>query len=359
MNYCNGRVNGPCKRMLWELKVEDFNIGVDWTQPVSESQPAGKNTELDTQYAELETAAIHSPEQQYGDTVIASKEPDWPQVLALASGLCAQTKDVRILLLLTRALTRMHGLPGLHYGLQSVDTVCQLFWAHLHPQLEVDGDADPHMRYSVFCDFGDTNSLVADMRQSVALPSHIGALTVKDLERLCESGSIDINGISVTTSQIAQILEEQQRAGAAPLQDQLAQILALVSSIQTRCSEQMGSDFEPDLQALRRPLEKVSQLIQPGDPAASQTAPLQSHEVQVGGGMAATAGDIRSRKDAIRQLELVCRYLEQHEPTNPAPLLIRRAIKVMEMRFMDIVRHMAPDGLNQAMFIADAEPSDQ
>lgn len=338
--------------------MEDFNIGVDWTQPVSEAHPAGKSKEFDTQYAELETAAIHSPEQQYGDTLIAPKEPDWPQVLALATALSVQTKDLRILLLLTRALTRMHGLPGLHYGLQSVDTVSEMFWAQLHPQLEVDGEADPHMRYSVFCDYGDTNNLVADMRQSVALPSHIGTLTVKDLERLFDSGSVDINGISVTTSQIAQILEEQQRAGVAPLQDQVAQILSLVSRIQARCREQMGSDFEPDLQALRRPLEKISKLIQPGDMAAAQTATLQSPEEQLGGGMAATAGDIRSRKDAIRQLELVCRYLEQHEPTNPAPLLIRRAIKVMEMRFMDIVRHMAPDGLNQAMFIADAEPSD-
>jgi len=338
--------------------VEDFNLGVDWTQPVSDAQPAGKNTEFDTQYAELETAAISSPEQQYGDTVIASKEPDWPQVLALASALCDQTKDLRILLLLTRALTRMHGLAGLHYGLQSIDTVCQLYWAQVHPQLEVDGEADPHMRYSVFCDFADTHSLVADMRQSVALPSQIGAFTVKDLERLFDSGSIELNGISVTTSQIAQILEEKQHEGGVPLQELLAQILALVANIQDRCREQLGSDYEPDLQSLRRPLEKISKLLQPGDVATKQGEPLQSHEDILGGGMVANTGDIRSRKDAIRQLELVCRYLELHEPTNPAPLLIRRSIKVMEMRFMDIVRHMAPDGLNQAMFIADAEPSD-
>lgn len=337
--------------------MEDFNIGVDWAQPVSDTQPAGKNTEFDTAFAELETAAIHSPEQQYGDTLIASKEPDWPQVLALASALCAQTKDLRVLLLLTRAMTRMHGLPGLHYGLQSVDTVCQLFWAQVHPQLEVDGEADPHMRYSVFCDFGDSNSLVADMRQTVALPSQIGAFTVKDLERLFDSGSIELNGISVTSRQIAQILEEKQHEGGAALQKLLAQILALVANIQSRCREQLGSDYEPDLQPLRRPLEKLSKLLQPGDVATAQ-APLQPQEENLVGGMVANTGDIRSRKDAIRQLELVCRYLELHEPTNPAPLLIRRSIKVMEMRFMDIVRHMAPDGLNQAMFIADAEPSD-
>ncbi|MCS4292973.1 type VI secretion system protein ImpA [Comamonas sp. BIGb0152] len=339
--------------------MEDFNIDLDWAAPVSEAQPAGKNTEFDTQYAELETAAIHSPEQQYGDTLIAAKEPDWPQVLALATALSAQTKDLRVLLWLTRALTRMHGLAGLHYGLQSVHTVCQLFWEQVHPQLDVDGDADPHMRYSVFCDFGDINALVADMRQSEVLPSHIGALTVKDLERLHDSGSIELNGIFVTTNQVAQILEEQRQAAGAPILDQLEGILDLVAQLQSRCREQLGSDYEPDLQALRRPLEKICKLMRSDDVAASGNAATQPSEAHALGAMAAMVGDLHSRKDAIRQLELVCRYLEQHEPSNPAPLLIRRAIKVMDMGFMDIVRHMAPDGLNQAMFITDAEPSDQ
>ena len=66
-------------------------------------------------------------------------------------------------------------------------------------------------------------------------------------------------------------------------------------------------------------------------------------------------GDIQSRRDAVRQLELVCRYLEVNEPTNPAPFLIRRAIKVMEMNFMDILKNMAPEGLTQASFITGVD----
>ena len=33
--------------------------------------------------------------------------------------------------------------------------------------------------------------------------SHIGAFSIKDLERLADNGSIDINGISVTPTQIS------------------------------------------------------------------------------------------------------------------------------------------------------------
>ena len=79
--------------------LEDFNIGVDWSKAVSEAEPSGKNTEYDTKFAELENAAISTTEQQYGATVIAGKEPDWQQMLRLATDLSLQTRDLRVLLL--------------------------------------------------------------------------------------------------------------------------------------------------------------------------------------------------------------------------------------------------------------------
>ena len=58
-------------------------------------------------------------------------------------------------------------------------------------------------------------------------------------------------------------------------------------------------------------------------------------------------GDIRSREDALRALERVCDFLARNEPTNPAPLLIRRAQRVMTMPFLDIIRELAPDAAGQ------------
>ena len=339
--------------------MEDFKVDVDWTKPISDAEPAGRNTEFDTKYAELETAALFSPEQQYGDTVIAAKDPDWQQVLKLATDLSNETKDLRVMLWLTRALTRMFGLPGLLYGLQSINTVCQLFWQQLHPQLEIDGETDPQMRFSVLSDYADVSALVADMRQSILLPSHIGAFSIKDLERLIDNGSIEINGISVTNTQISQIVQEQATSKNSDLLHTPAKIIAEISTIQQRCLQELGSEFEPDLQPLSRPLTKVLKLIQKTGTVDDGVQP----ETSSSNGEAYTSdttplGAIRSRRDAVRQLELACQYLEQNEPTNPAPLLIRRAIKVMEMSFMDIVKNMAPDGLNQAIFITGVEASD-
>jgi len=53
----------------------------------------------------------------------------------------------------------------------------------------------------------------------------------------------------------------------------------------------------------------------------------------------------RSPQDVVDLLGRICDYLERNEPTNPAPLLIRRAQRLMTMNFVDILRDVAPEGV--------------
>jgi len=49
----------------------------------------------------------------------------------------------------------------------------------------------------------------------------------------------------------------------------------------------------------------------------------------------------------IRALERACEWIERNEPTNPAPLLIRRSQRLMTKNFIDIIRDLAPESLTQ------------
>ena len=73
-------------------------------------------------------------------------------------------------------------------------------------------------------------------------------------------------------------------------------------------------------------------------PAAMQnaTAPLNWRSAQ-----------IQSRDDAQLMLDKVKNYFRLHEPSHPAPLMIDRAQRLITLDFMQIVRDLAPDGLNQ------------
>ena len=72
----------------------------------------------------------------------------------------------------------------------------------------------------------------------------------------------------------------------------------------------------------------------------------------------APPGEITSRDDAIRQLERVCAWLERHEPSHPAPLLIRRAQRLMRKSFFEIIRDLVPDGVESIERIAGVSYDD-
>ena len=43
----------------------------------------------------------------------------------------------------------------------------------------------------------------------------------------------------------------------------------------------------------------------------------------------------------------MCEWIEHNEPSNPAPLLIRRAQRLMSKSFIDIIRDLAPGGVDE------------
>jgi len=46
-------------------------------------------------------------------------------------------------------------------------------------------------------------------------------------------------------------------------------------------------------------------------------------------------------------LEKVKHYFTLHEPSHPAPLMIDRVQRMIDLDFMDIIRDLAPDGVHQ------------
>jgi len=52
-------------------------------------------------------------------------------------------------------------------------------------------------------------------------------------------------------------------------------------------------------------------------------------------------GQIRSREDVVRQLESICAYYRQVEPSSPVPVLLRRAQKLVNMNFLQVVQELS------------------
>ena len=144
--------------------------------------------------------------------------------------------------------------------------------------------------------------------------------------------------------------------GDGALYERLQSVHEAASSIDRTVSQRAGI-AGPDF----KPLLNITQALATAAATAKGELNLASaakgDEAAGIGSAAAPPGAIGSREDAVRVLGAVCEWIERQEPSNPAPLLIRRAQRLMSKSFVDLVRDLAPEGLTQLERLVGAKES--
>jgi type VI secretion system protein ImpA len=62
--------------------------------------------------------------------------------------------------------------------------------------------------------------------------------------------------------------------------------------------------------------------------------------------------EISTRDDVQVLLEKACQYMERTEPSHPAPMLIRRAQRLLDLNFFQIIEELVPEGLQKIESLA-------
>ncbi|MBC7783518.1 MAG: type VI secretion system ImpA family N-terminal domain-containing protein, partial [Burkholderiales bacterium] len=84
---------------------------------IPQEPPCGPNLEYMPEFMAVEQAAMGKPERQIGTKITSAEPPDWVSVAKEAQALLSRSKDIRVAILLTRALTRIEDIAGLDAGL--------------------------------------------------------------------------------------------------------------------------------------------------------------------------------------------------------------------------------------------------
>jgi len=337
--------------------------------PVSEDVPCGADLEYDPAFIELQTAAAGKPEQQFGDKIIPGEEPDWRVVASEAMALLERSKDLRVAALLVRGQTRLGGVAGFVQGLRWLEALMRQYWPGLHPALDADDDDDPTMRVSALQTLADAGMLVADFREAqVVAVRGIGPLRVRDIEAAVGGGQGRSSEQSLTQEQLVGGLSEVLAQQPAAL-DAVLEAVPAIMAFQSTFNELCGRGDLLDLTPLRRPAYTLQQLCQPlrqqatqgaaGEPAAEGGGEAPGDApAAAGAGVAVGARGIATREDAIRMLDKVIEYLHKAEPSNPAPLLIQRAKRLIGADFMAIMADLAPDAVGAVEHISGRRRDD-
>ena len=328
----------------------DINFLLD---EATESPPCGPNLEYDPAFLALESAAQGKPEQEVGGALVPAVEPDWPQVAEQAAALLARSKDLRVALQLLRALTRTEHLAGFARGVEFINGLLERYWNHLHPQLDAEDNNDPTLRLNSLAPFeppqgsGATETLLRDLREAnVVPPTPQMKVAVRDI--LILEGKLQ----SVTGGQSQSAIDGALRAAIEKdpaVADVPVRALGAAQRMRTLVVERVGSELAPEVGAIVDILK----------PVAQRMARLAGREPsgEVGGELGAISGSwqsgaIRGRDDVNRAIDAICTFLERTEPANPAPLLLRRAQRLLNKSFVELIADLAPDSVGQVKLIA-------
>lgn len=329
--------------------------------PLPGDIPTGEDLEYDQQFIELELQAQGTPDRaeivkdpdnsgRDIERIIPGKEPDPRAVLDAALTLFKRTKDLRIVTYVAYGATRIDGLVGLSSGIELVARLLERYWDEIHPRLDAD-DPDPYMRINILNGLCDPAKLLRAVKSApLAEERAIGRFTLRDMDVASGDASPLEGQVAATAELLRAVCMEMDPAvfdeRLAACRAALANLASIVSIFRERTSS--FPDFDPLKKILQRAVsyyEEVA-LIRGGVVVVDDNAESSS-----GGGEESVGrpggGKIASRVDAKRLLEQACNYLEQAEPAHPSPLLIRRAIRLLDMSFLDIMRELTPDAVGE------------
>ncbi|WP_118182793.1 type VI secretion system protein TssA [Paraburkholderia phosphatilytica] len=103
--------------------------------PISETSPCGDDLLFSTDFDAIQHARrFDDPSLDQGEWVTEIKEADWAFVVERATALLqTQTKDLRLAVWLTEALTIEDGVAGLTAGYTLLTGLCARYWDTVHP----------------------------------------------------------------------------------------------------------------------------------------------------------------------------------------------------------------------------------
>ncbi len=331
-----------------------------WLAPMGDL-PCGEDLEYDNDFLNLQQLAAGKAETQFA----SAEPPNWREVIPAAESLFDRTRDLRVALLWTRAEVSLRGLAALPGGLALIVALLEAYWDTLHPQPDPD-DGDPYARLNALALLTESEGLLGDLRGARVFANRsIGDLSFRDVEVALGKLTPRDGEQAMPKGQVSQMLDAAVRA-IPELRTQLDQSLGLLKRLSNLLRDQVGIERATDMRPLTDLLGCVNQCMPAEDNASSgndanggEAAEGGGHATGADGGGARQAGlpsAIHNREDALRAIELVCDYLERTEPTNPAQLLLRRSRKLINKNFLQLMRELAPDAINEVARIMGVDP---
>jgi type VI secretion system protein ImpA len=336
-------------------------VNPELLKPISTQQPCGANLEYDPAYLVLQARLQPKADVQYGEFKSKPEPPDWAEIERDCQHLLLhKSKDINILVWLTRARTHMAGARGLLEGLSALQAVLETFAEQVHPQIVLDGQKEPAVRANALAALCDPEGLLGDVRDVVIASGTAFRLTVRDVD-LAFSVSRPPHAVQVDSvkRQLADLHAKKDEA--------LLSLLACgvrMQNIDQWCKTGPGNtlgEHAPSLGPLLKLLEAMTLFMDPAQtnplppgkmvasPAlwSDEQAQAQDALAYVVKLMSTTAytasGTAHQREQIGLLLSQTRQWIERNEPSSPVIVLLKQAQRMWGKPFPEVAPMIPPD----------------
>lgn len=342
------RLGAPASMPQQNFNSDPMNIDLLLT-PLPGNQPAGEDLSFSAAFDEI-AAMRHAddPTLNQGVWLTPIKQADWAGVTSMCQSLLSnRSKDLRLALWLTEALTVTQGYAGMASGLALCTALCERHWEQLHPL--PDGNDSEERIGNIAWMLQRLNELA--MTVPVANGFKGERHTLQDLQRarqrqtLAERAGQPPDTLppdqpqAITVAQFRQALQETPAEQVLSSVDALRSSHAHLHAWQRVIDARLGHDgpsFVAAREALEQALHELERLAT--DVGALERTESPSHgehgqapsPVQTDTPMTHTAEPCtapRNRSEALQQLKSVADFFRLTEPHSPVAYLAEKAIK--------------------------------
>lgn len=331
---------------------------------IAEDKPCGEDVSYDPAFQELETLLKGKPEDPFAGT--KAEDPDWKLLRARCLELWPRSKNLRLATALSLAVLKTDGLPAFRESLALLKGLLEQYWATCYPLLDAADNNDPTERVNIIASLaapvgtaGDPMKLLERLRQvPLANSAQVGRFSMEDILR-SETGQARPDGQPAPpASLIEAAFKDTKPADLETLYQAATDSIVLAQEIDNFLTKTLGASNAPDLSLLPRELAEVQKRLAPYVPAG-RAAPGEPGAVSSNGVAAQPiSGEIQSRQDVVRMLEKMCDYYKRREPSSPVPYVLKRAQRLAEMDFMQIIDDMSPDSVKEIQKITGDKPKE-
>jgi len=253
---------------------------------------------------------------------------------------------------------RIEGMPGFHRGLLLIRGFLERYWDSLYPRLDPEDNNDPTERVNILASlitplgsFDDPMQFLRRIRQAKLSESpRIGRFSLEDIAPSDGAAGTP----AADASQVQASFRDTPPEKLDTVMSAITGSVSTAKAVDDLLTSTIGAGRAPNWAPLLTTLQEVRNALAPfvGQTVGADGESASGHAGGSGGG----SGSIQSRQDVVRMLDRLCDYYSRAEPSSPVPLLLRRAQRLAEMSFLEIIGDLSPEALAPVQNVTGVKP---